>query len=130
MTKTIIGFCCWQIKRIPGFYSQPGNRFYYWVLSWAGYYAGLSEEPARSRYLLRRKIRTLITSDRIQAADDAAWWLKTYCRHWATSGIDWQTLDNLTAAERITARQHMETLRRLGRLREGGFRGNFEVIER
>ena len=71
----------------------------------------------------------MVLKDRAQATDDAAWWLKTYCRHWARNGIDWQTLDNLNSAERITARQHMGTLRRLGRLREGGFRGNFEVLD-
>ena len=62
------------------------------------------------------------------AIEEAAWWIKTYCRHWATVGHDTQTLDNLNAAERVTAQQHLGTLRRFGLLREGGFRGNFEVI--
>ena len=30
--------------------------------------------------------------------------------------------------ERVIARQHMGTLRRLGMIREGGFRGNFEIL--
>lgn len=32
------------------------------------------------------------------------------------------------AVMREEMRQHLGTLRRLGRLKEGGFRGNFEVI--
>ena len=86
-------------------------------------------DPDMARHHLKLRCRSLVRKDRAQDADDAAWWLKTYCRHWARNGIDWQTTENLTAAERITARQHMGTLRRLGRLREGGFRGNFEALD-
>jgi hypothetical protein len=39
-------------------------------------------------------------------------------------------MDNLNNAERILARQHLGTLRRLGMLKEGGFRGNFEVVDK
>jgi len=81
------------------------------------------------RLELKTNCLILVNDDRRAAIENATFWLKTYCRHWARNGIDWQTLDNLNAAERITARQHMGTLRRLGRLREGGFRGNFEVLD-
>lgn len=38
------------------------------------------------------------------AAVVEAWeWLDTYCRHWAVPGRDWQTLDNLGGADRVTA---------------------------
>ena len=63
-----------------------------------------------------------------RAACDAAYWLRTYCRHWATIGHDTQTIDNLNTDERVIARQHIGTLRRLGMIREGGFRGNFEIL--
>ena len=59
-----------------------------------------------------------------------AWhWIKTYCRHWATTGHDWQTIDNITPEQRPTAERHLQTLREAGLLVEGGFRGNFEVKE-
>lgn len=61
--------------------------------------------------------------------DHAAWWIKTYCRHWATIGHDTQTLDGLNRDERAQAERHLQTLREAGLLREGGFRGNFEVKE-
>ena len=77
---------------------------------------------------LKRQCLYLVTEDRHRAASDAYTWLKTYCRHWATVGHDTQTLDNLNNSERITARQHLGTLRRLGMIREGGFRGNFEIL--
>ena len=78
---------------------------------------------------LKRQCLYLVTEDRHRAACDAAYWLRTYCRHWATVGHDTQTIDNLNNAERITARRHLGTLRRLGLLREGGFRGNFEIYD-
>lgn len=72
-----------------------------------------------SHAALRQQCLYLVTEDRHRAACEASHWLKTYCRHWATVGHDTQTLDNLSPAERITAMQHMGTLRRLGLLREG-----------
>lgn len=78
---------------------------------------------------LKLRCRSLVRADRKRDINESVHWLKTYCRHWATVGHDTQTMDNLNAAERVTARQHMGTLRRLGMLREGGFRGNFEVTE-
>jgi kynurenine formamidase len=81
-----------------------------------------------NRPKLAQTCRQLVAEDRGRAAAEAVHWLKTYCRHWATVGHDTQTIDNLNAAERITARQHLGTLRRIGKLREGGFRGNFEVL--
>ena len=72
--------------------------------------------------------RRLVAEDRARASADAIHWLKTYCRHWATVGNDTQTMDNLNSDERIIARQHLGTLRRLGMLKEGGFRGNFEIL--
>lgn len=84
---------------------------------------------SQARNALKLQCLHLVHHDRGLAAAEAITWLKTYCRHWATVGHDTQTLDNLNAAERVTARQHMGTLRRLGMLREGGFRGNFEVTE-
>ena len=84
--------------------------------------------PSERRRGLWRKCMSVVVRDRQADAEHAAWWIKTYCRHWATVGHDTQTLDNLNDAERVIARQHLGTLRRFGRLREGGFRGNFEVI--
>ena len=63
------------------------------------------------------------------AAIVEAWeWINTYCPHYATQGRDWQTTDNMSAASRVIAQQHIGTLRRLGMIREGGFRGNFEIL--
>ena len=70
---------------------------------------------------ISEQCRHLIHEDRGRAIAEATHWLKTYCRHWATVGQDTQTLDNLNAAERITARQHMGALRRLGLLKEADF---------
>ena len=41
-----------------------------------------------------------------------AWhWIKTYCRHYAiVGGPDWQTLDELTEKESVTAERHMVVL--------------------
>lgn len=44
------------------------------------------------------------------------------------TGHDWQTTENLTAEQRPIAEIHLRTLRDAGLLREGGFRGNFEVL--
>lgn len=90
------------------------------------------QSPHRERYMrlaLVLRCKQLIDADRQVAGEAAAHWLKTYCRHWATVGHDTQTMDNLNDAERVIARQHLGTLRRLGKLREGGFRGNFEILE-
>jgi len=56
-----------------------------------------------------------------------AWeWLDTYARHWATTGRDWQTLDNLGGADRAKAEAHLNTLRLFGLIEtDSGFRGNF-----
>lgn len=86
-------------------------------------------DPDMKRHHLKLRCRSLVRKDRNHAVNEAAHWLTTYCRHWATVGHDTMTMDNLNAAERVTARQHLGTLRRLGKLREGGFRGNFEVME-
>ena len=77
---------------------------------------------------LKRQCLYLVTEDRHRAACEASHWLRTYCRHWATIGHDTQTIDNLNTDERVIARQHLGTLRRLGMIREGGFRGNFEIL--
>lgn len=84
--------------------------------------------PEMKRHHLKLRCRSLVRKDRAPDINEATHWLKTYCRHWATVGHDTQTLDNLNDSERITARQHLGTLRRHGLLREGGFRGNFEVM--
>lgn len=81
------------------------------------------------RHDLKLRCRSLVRKDRNHAINGAIHWLTTYCRHWATVGHDTMTMDNLNPAERIIARQHLGTLRRLGKLREGGFRGNFEILE-
>ncbi len=56
-----------------------------------------------------------------------AWdWIDTYCRHWAVPGRDWQTLDNLGAADRLIAERHLETLRSAGLIEpESDFKKNF-----
>ena len=61
------------------------------------------------------------------AAVVEAWeWLDTYCRHWATTGRDWQTLDNLGDADRVTAEAHLATLRSAGLIeQQTDFKGNF-----
>ena len=42
------------------------------------------------------------------AAVVEAWdWIDIDCRHWATEGRDWQTLDNLGCADRVTAEAHL-----------------------
>ena len=123
-TKRILGFACYHLFRLPGFHEYAPERFYYWVLSWAGYWANTPSQP-RTYWHTNLRCRMLIHEDRGRAIAEATHWLKTYCRHWATVGHDTQTMDNLTADERITARQHMGTLRRLGLLREGLYKGNF-----
>jgi kynurenine formamidase len=85
---------------------------------------------SQARNALKLQCLHLVHQDRGRAAAEAVAWLKTYCRHWATVGHDTQTMDNLNNAERILARQHLGTLRRLGMLKEGGFRGNFEVVDK
>ena len=61
------------------------------------------------------------------AAIIEAWdWIDIYCRHWATAGRDWQTTDNLNAADKDKAVQYLDTLREAGLVEtQGGFRGNF-----
>ena len=56
-----------------------------------------------------------------------AWdWIDIYCRHWATTGRDWQTLDNLGGADRVTAEAHLATLRSAGLIEpQTDFKGNF-----
>ena len=56
-----------------------------------------------------------------------AWdWIDIYCRHWATEGRDWQTLDNLGCADRVTAEAHLEALRGAGLMElQTDFKGNF-----
>jgi len=76
------------------------------------------------------KCHALVFNDRQDAADTSEIWIKIYCRHWATVNKDSQTLDNLNAEERTIARQHMAILRRANRLKEGGFKANFETLPR
>jgi len=61
------------------------------------------------------------------AAIVEAWeWLDTYCRHWATAGRDWQTLDNLGGADLALAEAHLATLRDAGMIEpESDFKKNF-----
>ena len=57
-----------------------------------------------------------------------AWeWIDTYCPHYATQGRDWQTTDNMSAASRVMAKRHMETLREAGliEIESAPPRGNF-----
>ena len=56
-----------------------------------------------------------------------AWdWIEVYCPHYATQGRDWQTTDNMSAADKVTALRHIATLREAGLIEtDGGFRGNF-----
>ena len=61
------------------------------------------------------------------AAVVEAWeWIDIYCRHWATEGRDWQTLDNLGGADRVTAESHLAALRGAGLIEPAtDFKGNF-----
>ena len=61
------------------------------------------------------------------AAVVEAWeWIDTYCRHYATAGKDWQTLDNLGGADREIAETHLATLRDAGLIEpESDFKKNF-----
>jgi len=61
------------------------------------------------------------------AAVVEAWeWLDTYARHWATAGRDWQTLDNLGGADRVTGEAHLAALRSAGLIEpKTDFKGNF-----
>ena len=61
------------------------------------------------------------------AAVVEAWdWIDIYARHWATHGRDWQTLDNLGCADRVTAEAHLETLHSAGLIEpDTDFKGNF-----
>ena len=56
-----------------------------------------------------------------------AWeWIDIHCRHWATTGRDWQTLDNLGGADRVTAEAHLATLRSAGLIEpDTDFKCNF-----
>jgi hypothetical protein len=57
-----------------------------------------------------------------------AWeWIDTYCPHYATLGRDWQTTDNMSAASRVMAKRHLETLRESGliEIESAPPRGNF-----
>jgi len=66
--------------------------------------------------------RALHSPTVIEAGD----WIDTYCRHWATEGRDWQTLDNLGGADRATAEAHLATLRSAGLIeQQTDFKGNF-----
>jgi len=62
------------------------------------------------------------------AAIVEAWeWIDTYCPHYATQGRDWQTTDNMSAASRVMAKRHLETLRVAGliEIESAPPRGNF-----
>lgn len=61
------------------------------------------------------------------AAVVEAWeWIDIYCRHWATAGRDWQTLDNLIHEQRQVGEKHLATLREADLIEtDRGFRGNF-----
>lgn len=76
---------------------------------------------------LKRQCLYLVTEDRHRAACEASHWLRTYCRHYATIGSDQQTTSNLTPDDKLIAEHHLATLRRLGKLREDGYKGNFII---
>jgi len=62
------------------------------------------------------------------AAVVEAWeWIDTYCPHYATQGRDWQTTDNMSAASRVMAKRHLETLLEAGliEIESAPPRGNF-----
>jgi len=62
------------------------------------------------------------------AAVVEAWeWIEVYCPHYATEGRDWQTTDNMSAADKVTALRHIATLRDAGMLEieSAPPRGNF-----
>lgn len=87
----------------------------------------LREEPAKPRFAF----------DYPEEVIAAHWWIKTYCRHHATLGIDQQCLDGMPklpsdntpyTPDQQTAHRHLATLREAGLLMESGFfKNNFVV---
>ena len=87
----------------------------------------LREEPAKPKFVF----------DYPDEVQTAYWWIKTYCRHHATLGIDQQCLDGMPSLpsdntpytpDQQTARQHLAILREAGLLMESGFfKHNFVV---
>lgn len=61
----------------------------------------------------------------------AHWWLQTYCRHWATVGVDQMTTDNLGSEQKARAHRYLAGLRRVGLVKNvPTFRGrNFVLYE-
>lgn len=87
----------------------------------------LREEPAKPRFAF----------DYPEEVIAAHWWIKTYCRHHATPGVDQQCLDGMPklpsdntpyTPDQQTAHQHLAILREAGLLMESGFyKDNFVV---
>lgn len=87
----------------------------------------LREEPAKPRFAF----------DYPEEVIAAHWWIKTYCRHHATPGVDQQCLDGMPSLpsdntpytpDQQTAQRHLATLREAGLLMESGFfKNNFVV---
>lgn len=87
----------------------------------------LREEPAKPRFAF----------DYPEEVIAAYWWVKTYCRHHATPGVDQQCLDGMPSLpsdntpytpDQQTAHRHLATLREAGLLMESGFfKNNFVV---
>ncbi len=87
----------------------------------------LREEPAKPKFVF----------DYPDEVQTAYWWIKTYCRHHATLGIDQQCLDGMPklpsdntsyTPDQQTAHRHLAILREAGLLMESGFyKDNFVV---
>ena len=88
---------------------------------------GLLREPAKPRFAF----------DYPEEVIAAHWWIKTYCRHHATPGVDQQCLDGMPklpsdntpyTPDQQTAHRHLAILREAGLLMESGFfKNNFVV---
>lgn len=87
--------------------------------------------------LLREPERPKFVFDYPEEVQTAYWWIKTYCRHHATLGVDQQCLDGMPklpsdntpyTPDQQTAHQHLAILREAGLLMESGFyKDNFVV---
>ena len=92
-----------------------------------GLIAELLREPAKPKFVF----------DYPDEVQTSYWWIKTYCRHHATPGVDQQCLDGMPklpsdntpyTPDQQTARQHLAILREAGLLMESGFfKHNFVV---
>lgn len=87
--------------------------------------------------LLREPERPKFVFDYPDEVQTSYWWIKTYCRHHATLGVDQQCLDGMPklpsdntpyTPDQQTAHQHLAILREAGLLMESGFyKDNFVV---